>query len=565
MFNLSKLKIISKYSDNLLLASLIIIVSIVAYYRVLVQLDIGPFSDSCDFLCNAFVFTGNTGYFDPSRPPFFSVLISIIFLTGYISTNVIFILDGLLYLFGVIGLYFLLKLRFNDLKSFLGALLYSTFPIILVFMSTGFSDLASVSFTIWAFYFLVLAVKKDPKYFYLVFPVAMLAFLTRYNNALIIFPIFLYILMNHAKIKDFKSMVIGIIISFSFMIPVFIFFYQKFGNILYPFTSNFVTISTPRLTESAAYNPNLFFFIEKFPLFIGFEYFSIILIIGFCFFTYGTFKLLKKSKSKKMLLNEFNVGNIGTKLKLTLFIVLLFVFIFSFGQTVYMFSEILFFIICYTTYSIVKGIDIKNIEYIDIDLLFLAWFMVFFIFHSVFTIKDNRYFVIMAPPVAYFLLLGLSGISNQFIFKIKSYNITLPIIAIVLTMTILFSTVSFLPNMSQANNKTKVLNEEISLASEWFINYDPDYKNKIIYADLWPTFSWYLKTKVNPMPVFKDNQTYYGGVKKFNITTQDNIQYNKELDNNKANYYFSIRQGLNLTHYYPVKQFGKVIIYRRIA
>ncbi|MBI5681015.1 MAG: glycosyltransferase family 39 protein [Methanobacterium sp.] len=563
MFNSSKLTIISKYSDHIVLASLILIISIIAYYRVLVQLDIGPFSDSCDFLSNALVFAGQgMGYSDLTRPPFFSFLISIIFMTGYVSTNVIFILDGLLYLFGVIGLYYLLKLRFNELESILGALLYATFPIVLVIMGAGFSDLASVSFTIWTFYFLVLAVKKDSKYFYLVFPVAMLAFLTRYNNALIIFPIFLYILINRAEIKNIKNILTGMLVSLLLIIPVFIFFYQKFSNILYPFTSNFVTTSTPRLTESAAYNPNLFFFIEKFPLFIGFEYFFIILIIGFCFFTYGAFKLLKKSKNKKMLPNEFNVGNMGTKLKLTLFIVLLFVFIFSFDQTAYMFSEILFFILSYLLYNLSKNFNIKNL---DMHLLFFAWFMAFFIFHSVFAIKDNRYFVVMAPSVSYFLILGLSELSNILPLKIKKNNLTFPIIAIVLTITIILSTTSFLPSINQANNKTKVLNEEISLASEWFINYDPNYKNKIIYSDLWPTFSWYLQTNVNPMPVFKDNQTYYGGVKEFNITTQDNIQYNKELDNNKADYYFSIRQGLNLTHYYSIKQFGKVIIYRRIA
>ena len=90
------------------------------------------------------------------------------------------------------------------LKALLGALLYATFPIVLTVLGVGFSDLASVSFSIWAFYFLILAVKKDSKFFYLAFPFSMLAFLTRYNSALLIFPIFLYILMNKDKI-NFKE------------------------------------------------------------------------------------------------------------------------------------------------------------------------------------------------------------------------------------------------------------------------------------------------------------------------------------------------------------------------
>ena len=38
-------------------------------------------------------------------------------------------------------------------------------------------------------------------------------------------------------------------------------------------------------------------------------------------------------------------------------------------------------------------------------------------------------------------------------------------------------------------------------------SYDPNYKNKNIYSDLWPNFSWYLKTNVKPVPIFKDNYT----------------------------------------------------------
>ena len=38
------------------------------------------------------------------------------------------------------------------------------------------------------------------------------------------------------------------------------------------------------------------------------------------------------------------------------------------------------------------------------------------------------------------------------------------------------------------------MNENIIHASDWFMNYDPDYKNKVIYSDIWPYFGWYLKT-----------------------------------------------------------------------
>lgn len=545
-----------KYDSYISLTILITAVTIITYYRVLIQIEMGPLTDSCDFLSNALLFAGqDMGYYDLSRPPFFSFLLSIIFRISYAFTNAIFILDGLLYIFGIIGLYLILKLKFDDLKSFLGALIYATFPIVLVVMSTGFSDLAGVSFTIWTFYFLILAFKKDTRFFYPLFPFAMLAFLTRYNNALIIFPILLYILINKDKIKSIKEIFAGIIASILIIIPVLIFFLQKTGNIFYPFLSTLGTTSTPRLVESAAYDANLLFFIQKFPLFIGFESILIILIIVFGFLIYGILKLIYAKNEKRV----FEGFSKRTKLKIGLFIFLLSVFTLSFGQILSYFSEVLFFISIYLLYDILKN----NIKNLDMYFLFLGWFMVFFIFHSAFAIKDNRYFVIMAPAVAYFLILGLSTISNRLTFKIRDTNIVSPLLVIVLTIMILVSTASYLPVIRQANIDTKISNEEIVQACEWLINYDPDYKNKVIYADLWPSFSWFLKTEVKPMPVFKDNQSYYGGVKKFNLTLDDNIAYNKELDKNNADYYFCIRPGLNLTFYKPIKQYGNLIIYEK--
>jgi len=225
-----------------------------------------------------------------------------------------------------------------------------------------------------------------------------------------------------------------------------------------------------------------------------------------------------------------------------------------------MLSELLFFVIAYLFYDLSKNLKMKNM---DIHLLFLAWFMVFFIFHSVFVIKDYRYFVLMAPPVAYFMILGLNEIANKMKFTIKNMNITFPFIAIILTSIILLSTASQLPIILKSNNDIKADNQDMESASHWLMNNVPDYKNKNIYADLWPNFSWYLKTNVKPVPGFKDNKIYSGGIPDNNFTQQDRNAYNHYLEENNAEYYLSIHQGLNLTSYTPIKQFGMLIIYQR--
>ena len=561
--NKPKKKHLSKYFTSYIpLIILIIIISIITYYRVLIQINIGPLSDSCDFLSNALVFAGHGfGYYDWTRPPFFPFIISLFFRLGFISTSTIFIVDGLTFILGVIGFYFFLKLRFNNIESFLGGLLFATFPAVLTVLGAGFSDLTSVTFTIWALYFLVLAVKKNSKFFILVFPLVMMAFLARYNTALIIFPIMLYILINKDKIRNFKNILIGIFFSLLLIVPVFIFFYEKFGNILYPFTSTFGATVISSSSEYYSYNPNLLYFIEKFPIHTGFEGLLILFIILVGFVIYLFLRLKSKSIDKKKLFGGWDVKKTSSKLKLLLLLVLILIFIGTFGQVNYLITEVIFFVLTLLLYNLTKYF---NIKYMDMYLLVLAWYMVFFIFSSIFVIKVDRYFVLMAPAVSFFLVLGLNEISNRLPFKFKKKNITFPIIAIILTVMILLSTAAFLPLIEQENNGYMVSNEKVTLISEWFTTYDPNYKNKIIYSDLWPYFAWSLKTNVKMMPIFKNNQTYTGGeINNITFSPQDSVAFNNFLVQNNADYYFCIQQ-INLTSYKPIKQFDNLIIYQKI-
>ena len=538
---------------------LTVIVTVVTYYRILVQIHIGPVSDTVDFFTNALVFAGQgIGYSDLTRPPFFSFITSLFIRMGYTSINTIFYVDGGLFIFGVIGLFMLLKVKFNDLESFLGGLLYATFPILLTILAVGFSDISSVSFSIWAIYFMVLAVKKDSRFFYLAFPFAMFAFLTRYNNALLIFPIFLYILISRDKV-NIKNIILGIVASILVIIPVLIFFNEKFGNIIYTFM-NFESTSTvvSGSIESAVYNPNIFFYIQMFPRFVGPQGITIMLIILLGTFLYLVLYFIRNNRDNKKLFEEMRLN----KYKLILFFVLGIIFLASFGKIVYMISEILFFIFVYIFYEITKINKFKNLE---LHLMFFTWFMAFFIFSSVFVIKDNRYFLLMAPPVIYFMILGLHEISNAFNLRIKDRNVIFPVLAIMLTVIIVLSTATQIPNILQANNDKVTTNEQIELASQWFVSYDPNYKNQNIYSDLWPNFSWYLKTNVKPVPIFKNNQTIKdGGVTNNTFNQADSNQYNNYLLTNNADYYLCVRPGLNLTSYNPIKKFGIITIYKKI-
>jgi len=558
----SRTKIFLKKHVNSIICLLLltVIVSFITYYRILVQLDLGPVSDSFDFLSNALVFAGHSsGYSDLSRPPLFSFIISLIFRLGYVSSSVIFFVDGGLFVFGIIGLFLLLNVKFNDLESFLGGLFYATFPVVLLILGFGFSDLVSVSFTIWSFYFFVLAVKKDSKFLYLAFPFAMFAFLSRYNSGLIIFPIFIYILMNRDKIK-FKDIYIGIISSILIIVPILIFYYEKFSNFLYPFI-NFGSTSTGVSSSmiDIAYDPNMFFYLQRFPEFVGIQGIIVLLIVVSYGLFYLLLKLIMKNRVNIHLFDLTSLNNLN-KVKFLVLFILGIIFVGTFDKTFYMLSELIFFAIAYLFYDLTQHLKLKDM---DLHIMFFAWFMAFFIFHSIFVIKTNRYFVIMTPPVTYFMILGLSEISNRIKFKLRNRNITFPLLAIILILVILLSTASTVSMISQSNNDIKIQNNEIILASQWFENYDPNYKNENIYSDLWPNFSWYINTNVKMVPIFEAYQILPDGTKKYSVNQADNNAFNNYLVTNNADFFFCDIPGLNLTSYTPIKEFGNIVIYKK--
>ena len=183
-----------------------------------------------------------------------------------------------------------------------------------------------------------------------------------------------------------------------------------------------------------------------------------IVIVGIVLYLFLRFFRYQKNKK---LFDGLSLKSNIIKIKLLIFVFLVLIFLFSFDKTVYAVSELLFLPLAYIFYDLTKS----RVKDMDIHVMVLAWFMAFFIFSSIFVIKDTRYFLLMAPPVAYFMILGLSTISNALNFKIRNINVVLPIITIILTAIILFSTVSQIPIIMQSNNGITLADEQIKIAS----------------------------------------------------------------------------------------------------
>ncbi|RJS49574.1 MAG: hypothetical protein CIT03_01925 [Methanobacterium sp.] len=533
----------------ILLVILTLIVSWIAYQRVQIQIIMGPGWDTYAFLANALEFAGKSiGYAEFDRPPFMSFITSLFFRSGNIHESTIFYVDGGFFVLGVIGLYLFLKLRFDSIQSFTGALLFASSPVVLSWLGVGYTDLASVALSIWALYFLVLSVEKSPWFYYLAFPVAMMAFLTRYTAGLILFPMILYIVISRKYLSHFKKMIGGIILSIVVLTPFLILNQQNFGSAFSPFLGFFAGSETSG-AESIAFEPNPFYYIINLPSYISQKgdlssiliYLIIsIVLIGILIYFYNIFKeKLMKRKVKGHVSQILNVTRTSTKLKVILFLILLLVFLGTFNRVSYITSEIIFLLLGYSIFTLLKDTNRK----IEIDLLFLTWFMTYFIFHSVFPVKVDRYFITMAPAFVFFVILGLSEISSKLKLRIKNVNLTSWALSLIIIFLILSSAVSYLHAMPQTED---YIVRDSKLAAQWFQKYDPDYENKLIYSDGWPALSWYLGTEVKPMPVFKDFKAF-----------------NHELQKYGVDYYITLYGDRNLTAYDQVGQSGTVSIFKK--
>jgi 4-amino-4-deoxy-L-arabinose transferase-like glycosyltransferase len=530
----------------------------ITIYLLNVQIKIGvPYWDVFNYLNNALYFAGIGPRDILYLPPFLPLLTSIFFRMGYVSVNVIFILTSILFVIGVIGLYLLLKERFNSIQSLTACFIFISFPVVMSWAATGGIDLPGASLSIWALYFTVLGVKKDSKFLYLILPITMLVLLTRYTAGLIIVPMLLYLLINIKHVQNLKKIISGVFVEFIVLITIFIYFYMKIG-ISTSFYSLLVRVTSSSISGvgDVAYNPNTLYFIQNIPNYISIYPFqgpyqhilnpsqgipsilsyviALIVLSGLSFYIYRL--LNSKEGIDKFWINKAFI------LKMTMLFVLITTFFTSFNNTPFIISEIIFFGICYLLYRFFKDI----VTNIDLDFMFLSWFGTYLIFQSTLGFKVDRYFITMAPALAYFIILGLSEFIDKIKPQIKNSNIKPWGIYLIISLIFLSSAVA--SNISHQPKKSFTV--DIEHASNWLVEHDPGYKNKVIASDYPNAVSWNLKK-----PVLGKFPRLYNSTEVFSTI----------LQKKGVNYYIDTTSKThpNIKGYHIIKTFRVVAIYEK--
>ena len=520
---------------------------------------------------------------------------ALLFRLGFVNINSIFVVTGIFGIFGIFGMYTFLKIRFSNLLSFLGAILYSSLSLSLYYFANGMLDVPAVSMILWTLIFTVAAVDKNYKYYLLVAIMFCMSFFTRFATAYILSIIVLYILKNHDLVNlceslfydrtFFKMKILSFFKSNEFkwifisIILVVIIFLVIFKLLLgfYPEISYFSMASGSIKGYSSAVDVNKIndklFYIKNFFKLLSCNWISFdenfteifndatpfaYLIMGILFG--GIFlKCINYIKNYDFFKENFKHikyrDNFSFIVLSCSIMILLIVAIVGFKKN-YMITLFALWLACVILMSLCRDLPI-NQDNFSLALISFALFSFYLVVVSYVNIKCVRYLLPAFPAFIYFVILALDYIlefintgfddENSLKEKFKSNNFNylrnsksdlriklskvIPIILIILCLVIVFN----FTNTVEINEDGL---DRIDFC-DFIKEYDNDYQSKSFmgYREL-RIFEWYLN---------KDILKWGDDVTEFNpddhdyiiteVKTLDNVNYEEVYHKGKYHFY----------------------------
>ena len=548
------------------------------------------YRDAYLYLIQAYHFAGTpiggydyVNYYSPLIP----FLTSLLFRLGFVSEASLFAVTGLFYPIAVIGIYFLLNLRFNKFYSMLGAILYGSMSINLMWTANGTLDIPSVALSIWAVYFFIKGLESNQKFFYLAFPLLVLSVFAKYTGALTILVMMVYLLSKRDIIGNFvkyiKNIIGGIITSFVFIIPFLS--YYIINGLPFGFINQAREVSTETISSNTAAAPanDLFFYISSLPRFIYspqkiLGYF--ILLVAAVGVIYGIYKLINylkehyKDSANRLEISFYPKIRLNKNvcfIALAVSIIMIILTFLTAGMTSFIISELLLLIGLAIFASCFNSIftDLADIDYVNdketsskykyfrFDFAMISWFLIYLVFFSSHLIKADRYFTALVPGFVFILVYSIERVTyllrnNNSKFNISKEKAAKGFLAMLLIL-LLAASIGYLT----IDRHDPLVDNEIETA-KW-IESNVDYENMTIYADRGPIYTWYLSSEVDYCPssvniselgdyLNEQNASYY-----IMTPLEDNVNYD----------YFQNKDSIE--GFTKIKTFGEVKVYKNNA
>lgn len=530
--------------DIIAISSLLIIVSVITLLLLNIDGKAGVYyvRDVFFYLNNALFYAGYETGLENTRglSPLIPMITSIFFRMGFISDFTIMAVSSVFYIFAALGMYFLLRLRFDEVLSFTGSMILSTFPLVIVWITKGMLDIPGMCLSIWAVYFMILSFRKNIKFIYVASPLIILGFFTRYTVLLMV-PVLLiqFLLVDNPisyiknNIKDIiggagvGALVFAIFIGIYYYLNIGLFFMSQGGDItnsthnaiiapnnlvyyvknflIYLGTQNFI----PYSLKPGSFSIDKMQWIGGFPSIISYIL-TAILIVGLILYLIKLFS----GENKEILKKE------NKTIKLAIFLISFAIFLITFLKVSIVVSIVLISISLLALYRLLNK---TNMDDINLDFIMFYWFAVNFTFLTYYHIKVDRYFMPILPVVAYFIIMSISLIFDKF--NTGKYMDKIKVIApIGLICLILLCSGAFalsnsphtFDNQMHPNFFTAAAEEKA--VGEWLIEHDPDYMNKTIWADRGGDLSFILKIQIPSCEKTSDASNFTDEMVKQNVT-----------------------------------------------
>ena len=507
------------------------------FYRVRFHMSGGVFSpDKAVYLINALMYSG-MDYYHIANPgdiffsPVISFLTSILFRFGLVDQLAISLVSSLFALFGYFGLYLLLKNKFNSLLSLTGVIIYGSITEFLLNLSSGLLDVPAISISIWILVLSIIGINKNSKYIIIIFPLCVIGFFTRYTVGLMIPIIIMYYLMkrefienlislnntreykkrilNYLKSNEFKMIILSILLSIVLFILISKYLILDFGGSLSFISQSSSTINVQSFTGGTDYNPDKLFYIKNFSEFLFSENRAFDRTFSYLLYSILSIGILIEII---YIIKKLDMETLKEKIKIRsnqILILLLIILIISsaIGFKVYynhMIANISIFLSLILINYLINQISSEKDKY-AFTILNIGYFLIYFIFMSLYPIKVLRYALPILPPFIYFIILGLNAILdfiNRLITKSKKTDASdsekqakyLKLIPIILIIIFFVSTVTFIEPMEIEGYSNSLID-----ASDYIISHDPNYHSKTFASNNhnYRLVKWNLNTNVS--------------------------------------------------------------------
>lgn len=508
--------------DIIAVSALLVIATAITLLLLNIDCKVGVYyvRDVFFYLNNALFYAGYDTGLEATRglSPLIPMITSIFFRMGFISDSTIIIVSSVFYIFTALGMYLMLRLRFDEVLSFTGSMLLITFPLVIVWVTKGMLDIPGMCISIWAIYFTILSFRKNTKFLYLAFPLAVLGFFTRYTALLTIPVVLIQFLLVENPIsyvkENIKDIIIGICAG-ALVFAAFIGIYE-YLNIGMFFLSQGGDISSSSSNTAGGAAINVLYYVKNFLIYLGTPnyipyslkpgsfivsqmqwvggYPSIIPYILLVIMAAGLILYLKKlfsAENRQIIKGE-------SKVKLAVFIIGTVAFFMTYIRISIILSVIIVTIPLLALYLLLRNTEMDDLT---LDFIMLYWFVVNFAFFTYYHIKVDRYFMPMLPVVAYSIILSMTLIFDRL--KSVKYMDKIRVIApIGLVCLILICSAAFamgnsphtFDNQMHPNFETAASEEKA--VCEWLVKHDPDYANKTIWADRGGDMSFNLRIQI---------------------------------------------------------------------